>query len=52
MIPLELLIDQNLEQNINLEKGAKLIVNQYRLTKYMELSDIKVIIQYLAVKKH
>ncbi|WP_121543673.1 hypothetical protein [Candidatus Rickettsia colombianensi] len=37
----ELLKDSNLEQNINLEKEAKLIADKHRLTKYMELSDKK-----------
>ncbi|MEY4463938.1 MAG: hypothetical protein RLZZ81_909 [Pseudomonadota bacterium] len=37
----ELIKDPNLEQNINLEKEAKLIAEKHRLTKYMELSDNK-----------
>ncbi|WP_041471956.1 MAG: hypothetical protein QFX12_02735 [Rickettsia africae] len=37
----ELIKDPNLEQNINLEKEAKLIADKHRLTKYMELSDNK-----------
>ncbi len=37
----ELIKDPNLEQNINLEKEAKLIAEKYRLTKYMELSNNK-----------
>ncbi len=37
----DLIKEPNLEQNINLEKEAKLIADKHRLTKYMELSDNK-----------
>ncbi|AFC72885.1 hypothetical protein MCC_07105 [Rickettsia rhipicephali str. 3-7-female6-CWPP] len=37
----ELIKDPNLEQNISLEKEAKLIADKHQLTKYMELSDNK-----------
>ncbi|AFC70301.1 hypothetical protein RAMDARK_1600 [Rickettsia amblyommatis str. Darkwater] len=48
----ELIKDPNLEQNINLEKEAKLVADKHRLTKYIELSDNKNNNAVFSGKKH